>query len=88
MSNPIQKSVYEDARHFVLRRKPRSKVRRSSELDTDGIRSTIVKTLELIFGQLKRQQIRQVALQRFKKECVRLANVQIHLLNKVWLLEN
>ena len=61
-------------------RKPRSKVRRSSELDTDGIRSTIVKTLELIFGQLKRRQIRQVALQRFKKECVRFENenVQIH----------
>jgi|TARA_R100000455_G_C6257306_1_gene113013 hypothetical protein len=71
MSNPIQKSVYEDARHFVLRRRPRGKVRRSSELDSDGMRSTIVKTLELIFGQGKRKQIRDAAIQRFKKECGR-----------------
>lgn len=71
MANPIQKGTYEDSRHFVLRRRPKAKARRSSELDSDGIRSTVVKTLELIFGQSKRSQIRDMALDRFKRECYR-----------------
>ena len=76
MSHPMKKGPYEDGKHFSLRRRPMAKCRRSSILDNDGVRNTIVKTLHLIFGKKSRQPIHEKALSRFKRESSRLSRKQ------------
>lgn len=76
MSHPMKKGPYDDGKHFSLRRRPMPKCRRSSILDNDGVRTTIVKTLKLIFSVKLRQPIREKAIKRFERESSRLSRRQ------------